>query len=195
MCGVVGYIGKNIDKALIERLVYESEVRGTHNIGRASSEVMEPKSMRGQMMGMVHTRYCTSGETHQPLKIKGNLLAFNGVIHMGTKKEIEKVFNIKMETDNDGEIILQKCRTPEQVLEFITHTKCSFAGLVLMGSRFVALRNKDRPLWMAKYPNKNVLIASTKDIFFRAGVLVKHGKLSKNVPVVEELKPLKLYEW
>src|SRR5690606_9588763 len=136
---------------------------------------------------IIHTRYCTSGKTNQPLTIKGNVLAFNGVIHMGTKKEMEKEFRIKMQTDNDGEIILQRCKTPEDVLDFISFNNCSFAGVMMFGSRFVAMRNMYRPLWHA-YVKGGSIIASTEDILKRAGVV----KVAKKV---EELKPLTLYEW
>lgn len=185
MCGVIGYIGKSIDKNLVERLVFESEIRGIHHIGRMTAEVLQPKKLRGYGNGIIHTRYCTSGKTNQPIRVKGNVLAFNGVIDMRTKKEIEKDWLIKMETDNDGEIILQTCKTPEEVLDFISDLTCSFAGVLLMNGRFVAMRNKFRPLWMHKDKKKNVYIASTKDIFIRSGV-------KKDL---KELEPLKIYEW
>jgi glutamine phosphoribosylpyrophosphate amidotransferase len=184
MCGVVAYIGK-VDQELIDRLVHESLVRGTHFTGRMVSEALEPRSMRGYKVGIIHTRYSTSGETNQPLKVKGNVLAFNGVIHMGTKKEMEKEFKIKMTTDNDGEIILQTCKTPEKVLDFISFNHCSFAGVMLFGGRFVAMRNQYRPLWMHKARGSGIIIASTKDIFLRSGVKTS----------LTELKPLKIYEW
>jgi glutamine phosphoribosylpyrophosphate amidotransferase len=185
MCGVIGYIGKSIDKNLVERLVFESEIRGIHHTGRVTAEVLEPKKLRGYGNGIIHTRYCTSGKTNQPLKVKGNVLAFNGVIDMGTKKEMEKRWGIKMTTDNDGEILLQTCKTPETLLLFIKNRQCSFAGVMVMDGRFVALRNKFRPLWMHKDKKNNVYIASTKDIFIRSGVKTN----------LKELEPLKIYEW
>jgi glutamine phosphoribosylpyrophosphate amidotransferase len=186
MCGVIGYIGHDVDQTLLDRLIYESEIRGIHDSRHWSerNKVLSKYKGKYNMLGIHHTRYSTSGKTSQPLVVDGKVLAFNGVIHMGTKKEMEKEFKIKMSSDNDGEILLQKCSTPERVLDFISFNKCSFAGVMLFGSRFVAMRNECRPLWMHKTSNE-VIIASTRDIFIRAGV-------SKNLT---QLDPLKIYEW
>lgn len=184
MCGVIAFIGNGINQKLIDKLVYESEVRGTHHTGKVKFKL---QSFTGKEHDVVisHTRYATSGEVNQPLKINSKVLAFNGVIHQGTKKEMEREFKIKMKTDNDGEIILQKCKTPENVLDFISFNQCSFAGVMLFGNgRFVAMRNQYRPLWMHKAKN-GVLLASTKDIFVRSGIKTN----------LKELEPLKIYEW
>jgi glutamine phosphoribosylpyrophosphate amidotransferase len=177
MCGVIAYVGTP-DESLLEKLVYESYVRGTHNKGEYRTNKHSKVGC-----GIIHTRYCTSGETNQPLVIGSKALAFNGVIDMGTKKEIEKRWVIKMSTDNDGEIILRTCKTPKEVRDFISEITCSFAGVMIMENKLIALRNKYRPLWMSKV-GKTIYIASTKDIFMRSGI-----------KKCAELEPLKIYQW
>lgn len=173
MCGVIAAIGK-VDHELLQTLVHESEVRGTHNTGfvKLSNKVH-----------LYHTRYCTSGDDHQPISHGGRYLIFNGVISMGTKKQMEKQYGIKMATDNDGEVFLQLCSSPESMLEFINNPLISFAGVTTIGKRVVALRNERRPLWQAHFKGCTYL-ASTKDIFKRSGI-----------KVCIELEPLKVYEW
>lgn len=174
MCGVVAYIG-SVNPELIDRVVYESTVRGTHHTGH--------KQIGNA--GIYHTRYCTSGETNQPIKFGERYLAFNGVIDMGTKKEMEKRWSIKMETDNDGEIFLQKCKSAEHYEKFLRdNPMISFAGVVLTKHNLVAIRNPHRPLWVLKQ-GRGLLIASTLDIFIRAKV--------NGTPAI--LNPFKAYVW
>lgn len=173
MCGIVGWIGKP-DKVLVEALAEEAKVRGLHHIGYAN---------KGKA-GIIHTRYCTSGGTNQPLEINGKIMAFNGVIDMGTKKDMEARWGMKLTTDNDGEIIMNSVKYSRDILAFLEeHQKISYAGVWVLGKKFVAVRNANRPLWM--HIGKQVTyIASTKDIFLRA-----------KVKGAVELQPLKLYEW
>ncbi len=173
MCGVVGYVGKP-PKEIIDAVVYQSEVRGLHNTGRFLKEGG----------GIYHTRYITSGETNQPLFHGEVVMAFNGVIDMGTKAEIERRYAIEMETDNDGEIILQTCSTPEEVVEFLKQSKATFAGCFIWGENLIAIRNEGRALWIHHGPKYKIL-ASTKDIFLRAGVTTD----------LEPLEPFKIYSW
>lgn len=170
MCGIVGYVG-SVNPDLVKRVVEESKVRGLHHLG---SKVIKSA-------GIYHTRYCTSGEINQPLNVNGTWMVFNGVIDMGTKKEMENRWKLKLATDNDGEIILRQ----NSAVSFLTMYPCSFAGLFLTNKRLMAIRNKDRPLWMIEV-KKSVLLASTLDILKRAGADWKKAK---------QLEPLKLYSW
>lgn len=172
MCGIVAYVGKP-DPALIRKLVFEASVRGLHHEG---SRVVENA-------GIYHTRYCTSGETPQPLHYAGRWLAFNGVIDMGTKEEMEQRYMISMDTDNDGELFLQLCNSDEDILEFINNPKRTFAGVLLLKDRLIAVRNHGRPLWLHISPGY-IIIASTRDIFERAGI-----------DVCYPLEPMKVYTW
>ena len=119
-----------------------------------------------------HNRYSTSGDwknenNNQPLELNRMFLVFNGVIDMGTKKEMEKKHNIKMKTNNDGEIFLHYLDKMEP-LKIVDKLKCSFAGLFIKDNEIYCLRNNHRPLWRVVI-NKSVFVASTKDIFKRSG--------------------------
>lgn len=173
MCGVVGHIGSVT--SMIDKLVYESNVRGLHNTGK--------KEFPGA--GVYHQRYCTSGETNQPLHVDNRWLVFNGVINMGTKEEMEKEYGIEMETDNDGEVILRLCKTPQEAVKFLRDPKITFAGLWIEDGLLTAIRNEGRPLWMTK-SFYNPIIASTADIFKRSGF---------QLGTIEPLEPFKIYQW
>jgi len=170
MCGVVGYVG-SVNPELVKRVVEESKVRGLHSLG---SYVLNNA-------GIYHTRYCTSGDAPQPI-MKGKVgIVMNGVICMDTKKYMEKKFNVKMETDNDAELLSF----------FDTHDfknyfpNASIACLILTPRYMIAFRNAKRPLWMIQ-KDKSVLFASTRDILRRAGADYESAKL---------LTPEKEYRW
>jgi asparagine synthetase B (glutamine-hydrolysing) len=173
MCGLVGYVGK-VDEGLINRLVEEAKVRGLHHLGS--------KTFPGG--GIYHTRYCTSGGTHQPIGIKGNWIALNGVIDMGTKEEMEKRWRVRLETDNDAEIALLHAINQARLNDFLK-LRISVAAMVLNRSELMAFRNEERPLWMHKPSKGGVVLASTKDIFYKSGV-------TKNLT---QLEPYKIYRW
>lgn len=157
MCGVVAYIG-NVPKDLLTRVVNESDIRGLHNLG-----VWQKTGM-----GLYHTRYCTSGEDHQPIIVEDRALIFNGVIDMGTKEEMEEKYKVTMTTDNDGELLLRICRSVDDMIEFLREPSRTFAGAVIKGDTMVLIRNSGRPLWIVETEDWK-LAASTRDIFKRAG--------------------------
>lgn len=172
MCGVIAHVGQPPTDTL-RRLIEQSSIRGLHNFGHLT----QPNC------GLYHWRYVTSGLTNQPLYRDGTWLAFNGVIDMGTKPEMEAKYNCKLLTDNDGELLLALNEYPENMIEFIRQPAITFAGVVIRGRNFYAFRNAGRPLWKVEGPN-GVLIASTYDIFKRSGIYD-----------AEPLEPLKLYKW
>lgn len=168
-------------------MVWESTVRGLHNLG---------KEIVGNA-GIFHARYCTSGGDHQPVYHNNRVLVFNGVIDMGTKQEMEERHEIEMQTDNDAELALL---VPEEMVanyvatyyvdgltHFIDNPKITFAGLIIddNSKELIAIRNIGRPLWMYEDIDCTYL-ASTKDIFKRAGF---------NTLYCKELEPLKPYTW
>lgn len=170
MCGVVGYVG-NVNPALVAKVVEESKVRGLHSLG----SYILPNA------GIYHTRYCTSGDAPQPI-MKGKVgIVMNGVICMDTKKYMEKKFNVKMDTDNDAELLSFFSPT-----DFRNHfPNASIACLILTPKYLLAYRNAKRPLWIIQ-KGKSVLLASTRDILKRAGADYEAAKL---------LTPEKEYRW
>ena len=58
-------------------------------------------------------RYSTSGDykvmdNNQPLQQNNVCMAFNGVLSQKTKEEIEEEYQIVLENDNDGYLLMQK---------------------------------------------------------------------------------------
>jgi glutamine phosphoribosylpyrophosphate amidotransferase len=135
---------------------------------------------RPELMTIAHCRFSTSGDWRgnnwnaQPLVIEwgkghGDLaLTFNGVIHMGTKEEFEEDWEVKCETDNDGEIFLRRLEKGDTPEGFFKQLAGSFAGVWLKDKDLWAGRNARRPLWKCIQYGA-LWYASTQDIFKRAG--------------------------
>lgn len=193
MCGVIGYVpseGPMPDAGELFhtfwRLFSESRVRGMHAYGIArpgfvfrSHDFDEVwKHFDPRFPTIAHCRYSTSGDwqtmnNNQPIVVGDLALAFNGVIHMGTKEELERDFGIDLVTDNDGEAFLRRIvddgdTSAETFHHFIVRMDGSFAGVWLDGDKLYAGRNERRPLWSSVVSGA-VWYASTKDIFTRAG--------------------------
>ena len=187
MCAIIGYYSEapnSEDNKFISKLVQESKIRGLHSFGFAYKDTkdriklvkefsFDRKTFPETNMLMAHARYSTSGdwkekENNQPIEYNNNYIAFNGVINMGTKKEMEKEYKISMESNNDAEVFLHLCKIlePEDVVERLN---CSFAGVFILNGRIYCHRNSERPLWRVVI-NKSVFLASTKDIFERCGI-------------------------
>jgi len=203
MCGVVGFSCQKPDKEkieLLQKIIFQSKIRGLHSFGYSyldngikTKKRHEIKNVNLPLANKIiyHNRYSTSGDykdhnNNQPIINSEMSLVFNGVLDMGTKEEIEKKYSIVMNTDNDGEIILQKCSiNKKKIIEFIKESKGSFAGLILTASNeLLAIRNINRPLWKLEH-NNAIYLASTKDIFKRVD--------SNFEP--EQLKEYRLYEY
>lgn len=189
MCGIIGYASDSPKASHAKQLgllFSESKIRGLHAFGFSwidgndlttkkfsdESRCIEslPK-LTSRLIG--HCRYSTSGdykdiENNQPLQIGQTALAFNGVISMATKEENEREYGRRYETDNDGEIFLDKLTRDDGWEEFVARGKFSFAGLALRDGKIIALRNKNRPLYRVD-SNGATFFASTADIFKRAG--------------------------
>lgn len=181
----------------MQQLFLQSKIRGLHASGFAyptinNSRVFQVErffdvndtlvALKGlqstipnRMIG--HTRYSTSGDFHviennQPLSLDlptgQAVLAFNGVISMATKEEMELMLGHSMQTDNDGELFLRKLHSgirPEDIIM----SNCSFAGAWFHGDHVVLLRNKYRPLYTyTTEDGLTVYWASTKDILKRS---------------------------
>lgn len=194
MCGVIGFrpLGESRYEEertiLFGRLMEHSKIRGLHSFGIAQVAFGEMLLHRDHRLEEVvklfepglptvaHCRYSTSGDWRdldncQPL-VCGNLaLAFNGVIHMGTKEEMEQEFDVSLSCDNDGEVFLRRVLSGQSPFDFLPELSGSFAGVWLdaRDMRLRAIRNERRPLWRAEAYDA-VWYASTRDIFTRAGV-------------------------
>lgn len=194
MCAIIGFHCKNPTEEnflLIKKLWLNSKIRGLHAFGYSfinNSELVTRKFNKldslieslysdwpiTNMIG--HCRYSTSGDWHnelnnQPIYKQETAMVFNGVISMKTKKEYEIEYQSKYQTENDGEIVLDKYISGENLEEFLSLSKFSFAGLLLQKNKLVAIRNQRRPLWISEF-NGMSLFASTKDIFKRSGVIL-----------------------
>lgn len=193
MCAVLGYYSPTPDASDADTLIsllMASKIRGLHSFGIAyyapngtlqSTKSLELAhiltaldSLRSELPKrlIAHCRYSTSGDYHdhnsnQPLVVSGIALAFNGVLHMGTKVEMELACGESMQTDNDGELFIKHLHSTGDSTTFLRSTKGSFAGCWLHDGKLNAQRNSRRPLWLARQ-GQATFIASTADIILRA---------------------------
>jgi glutamine phosphoribosylpyrophosphate amidotransferase len=188
MCGVIGYWPVSpAAEALgaFAALFDESRVRGRHAYGLANhvgawrtfQAADVPRLFDPEKPTVAHARYSTSGDwrtlaNNQPLVVGDRALAFNGVIHMGTKAEFEAAYGVACASDNDGEVFLRRLEAGETAQAFLQRIPGSFAGVWLEGGRLWAVRNLRRPLWRCDAYGAR-WYASTRDIFRRAGFQVE----------------------
>lgn len=206
MCGIVGFSGKAglEDRERFVALCRQSCIRGVHAFGIAwhspasglqvfkSTDFDETiKAVPNPLPDKIvfHNRYSTSGDwrmpdNNQPIYVRGNALVFNGTVDMGTKAEMEERYGIRMETDNDGEIVLLDFLAGKP-FSHIGGFQSSFAGIFLgSDGTMTAFRNRMRPLWLFNEVGCK-FISSTSDIAARAGFDKNNGR-----PV----EPMKLME-
>ncbi len=187
MCGIFGQFTLHPDLEVFNtsaKIMLQSKIRGLHSFGASIPMDKETTKtiksfeleelicqLRGQRPSsfIFHNRYSTSGDykdhnNNQPVVSGQQSLVFNGVISMATKEENEKRYGVKLETENDGEILLKQ----HDKSTFLKELKGSFAGLWIEGGKIFFYRNDRRPAWYASVEN-GVLVASTADIFKRAG--------------------------
>lgn len=192
MCSVLGFYSKqqsDDDLLQLEQIWTESKIRGLHSFGYTIKkqgklltrkehnlfqimEAMKDDWPFAEMIG--HCRYSTSGDwqnhdNNQPIFLGDSSLVFNGVVSMKTKEQYQLEYGREYATENDGEIVLRKFLDGENVEQFISKAKFSFAGAILTERDFKIIRNKNRPLWFAKR-NKSLFLSSTKDILIRSGL-------------------------
>lgn len=187
MCGIIGYHtkkrGEN-DAFTLFKLMRQSRIRGLHSFGFSwykNGKIETQKYFQNEFLSIkipdsntliFHNRYSTSGDfkdhkNNQPIHIEDMSLAFNGVIDMGTKSEMEAHYGVKMATENDGELVLRMSGgDPADMVNFVQN-KGSFSGILLQGGDLYAFTNGRRPLYQLTI-GKSTFIASTRDIFVRA---------------------------
>lgn len=195
MCGIIGYWPQEPTEQAVEafgRLMEQSTIRGKHAYGLTTYQQGGLKTAKSfdwktlpsldpTLPTIAHTRYCQSGDwkdmnNNQPIDVGFAALAFNGVIHMGTKAEFEAHFGVTCVTENDGEVflrLLERCQNDEEVFNnaarWLRWLPGSFAGVWLTNRGLLyAGRNERRPLWETTEFGAH-WYASTEDIFRRAG--------------------------
>jgi glutamine phosphoribosylpyrophosphate amidotransferase len=186
MCSIIGYSGE-YDKKLVERLMFNSRIRGLHSFGYSffeGNELVTKKFLDYKKFidninkdkptrFISHFRYSTSGEytnqeNNQPIVKDNTAMVFNGVIDMGSKKELEHKYKTKLTSCNDGELVLNIFnQEAKQVSDFIKNK--TFAGLFLKDNKITVIKNRLRPCYLG-VKNDIKVIASTKDILKRSGI-------------------------
>jgi glutamine phosphoribosylpyrophosphate amidotransferase len=181
MCAIIGFISDNPTAIAVETLkkvFIESKIRGMHAYGYAAIQDGVLKEHKSNSLKPLlvsidkptrligHCRYSTSGDyrdmaNNQPLRFGDEYLVFNGVIDMRTKAEMEAAHKIKMQSENDGEIMLQAENRLEMLKSGIT-----FSGLTLKSHALAFFRNEGRPAYKATRHGATY-IASTADILRR----------------------------
>jgi glutamine phosphoribosylpyrophosphate amidotransferase len=183
MCSVIGYKGI-FNEQIVKKLLYNSRIRGIHAFGYSfyseqkliTKKFIEYKKFEQSLLEdkpslfIAHFRYSTSGdykiiENNQPLLDNDIAIAFNGVISQKTKEEIEQEYNVKLKSDNDGYLLINRLEDKE----FLLKKNISYALVGLKEKKLFCIRNKNRPLHL--FEDKNlIIIASTKDILKRSGI-------------------------
>ena len=83
---------------------------------------------------------------------------------MGTKAEMEKEFEVTMDTENDGELALLL-----GMEQLVRKTTGSFAGILAENRSFKVVRNARRPATVFRR-GEELVVTSTADIGLRAGL-------------------------
>lgn len=183
MCSVIGFRGQ-FDPSAIGRVLAESRVRGLHAFGYYAELDGNPYHLRTTDYGefvrglmelepnkfIAHFRYSTSGDwrdpiNNQPIRTEFGALAFNGVVHQGTKAEMEQEFGMTLPADNDGHVLAARLFDDE----FLKRPNITYAAVYMSGGNVYAIRNRLRPLWVTNTTDYS-LAASTFDILDRAGL-------------------------
>lgn len=199
MCGVVGFSGEGGDRQLFISACVQSTIRGIHAFGVAwldsvcklhyfkscsFNEIVTAIPNPFPQKIIFHNRYCTSGDfrhsvNNQPIISDDSKIAlvFNGTVDMGTKSEMEARSGYSLNTDNDGELVLNDIIHGNPFLRLHPIHGTSFAGIYLMdGGAMCAFRNNHRPLWQFRHKN-GIYITSTQDIARRAGIDISQGEI------------------
>jgi glutamine phosphoribosylpyrophosphate amidotransferase len=183
MCSIIGFSGV-YDRDLLTKVFENSKIRGIHSFGfsfyEAETLITNKFLDYNQFLSSIHEkapnkfiahfRYSTSGdyketENNQPLSNTKTSIAFNGIISQKTKAEMEQEYNMSLQGDNDGYLLLHKMDDPE----FLSSKSITFAMVGLSGGKLIAMKNAKRPLYIAE-KNGMQIIASTNDILKRSGI-------------------------
>lgn len=190
MCGVIGVFVKQNDfpHEKFSRLLRESQIRGQHATGIAWVDQDDHPLSQNQMLCSLgacefvnsqypsdlnkkvkaivgHTRYSTSNLAYnQPIVLEDTALVLNGVVTQSDPSEWKQKFGVDCLGKNDAEILL-RC-SPHPLLIEPSSQACVVINSTRKEMRF--WRNEERPLYFLETED-SWIVASTKDIFHRAG--------------------------
>ena len=185
MCGVVGYYSdQTIDINKFILILRNSMIRGKHATGVAWNEngfikskiisgpanLLELTNIETNMI-IGHARYSTSDlQYNQPIFSDKIAIVHNGVITQQSPEKWKQIYGFDFKTKNDSELILKSWEINKHPIN--QYPEASIASIIIDLRNKPILhffRNEKRPLYYYKQ-NKDIFIASTKDILKRANI-------------------------
>ncbi len=193
MCGIIGAVLKTPsadDIELVKNVFRESKIRGMHATGLSYVKddklytIKSPKpadefvagldfsefiNEDGNLYMIGHCRYSTSDlEYNQPMESDNLSIVHNGVVSQELPQNWNDLYGIDCQTKNDSELILLVAENDDEPLRHWADASISVCELH-KDKRFRFYRNGQRPIHAVAL-NEGFIVASTKDIFKRAGV-------------------------
>lgn len=193
MCAIIGAVlvkPTETDIETLRNVFRESEIRGMHATGLSyvrdneiftervcvpAGEFVENFEFEqiinedGNIYMIGHCRYSTSDlHYNQPLYNQSISVVHNGVITQELPENWKKLYGFDCNTRNDTELLLKTVENGENPL--LKWSEASISACELHSDKtFKFYRNGKRPL-QVKIMGDSVIVASTKNIFIRAGV-------------------------
>lgn len=193
MCAIVGAViekPSDDDLILVKRVIIESSIRGLHATGISyvkNGKVLTKKeplpapeflnkidffdllNEDGNLYMIAHCRYSTSDLNYnQPMSSEQVSIVHNGVVTQELPENWQKLYGFQCQTKNDSELLLKTVENGENPL--LRWSDASISACELHSDKtFKFYRNGKRPLQVNVMGN-SVIVASTADIFKRAGV-------------------------
>lgn len=188
MCGIFAYLNNNdiaLDSNVLERVYNELSMRGVHSLKYFDIErdKLDNYTSDNKLSSkfLAHSRYSTSNLAYpQPLESDYGVLIHNGVI---TQQDPKYWSNEEFKTENDSEILLKyldKYGEDFQQALYDNYPLCSYAFVYYnKTNKIIFGRNAKRPLHFI-FDRNNLMIASTKSIFDRSGIVGEINKCVKD---------------
>jgi glutamine phosphoribosylpyrophosphate amidotransferase len=193
MCGIIGAVIKTPsadDLELVKNVFRESKIRGMHATGLSYVKddklhtIKAPKpadefvssldfsnfiNEDGNLYMIGHCRYSTSDlEYNQPMESDNLSIVHNGVVSQELPQNWSDLYGFDCKTKNDSELILRVAEEGEEPLRHWADASISVCELH-KDKTFRFYRNGQRPIHAISL-NDGFIVASTEDIFRRAGV-------------------------
>tara|TARA_R110000787_G_scaffold87489_3_gene186387 strand:+ start:14265 stop:15206 length:942 start_codon:yes stop_codon:yes gene_type:complete len=195
MCGLIGYNGKDGQKAnpeILRKLMKANDSRGGHSTGYFDGTSMNKVLGKSDTLPMPndtdmfigHTRYATHGKksvaNQHPFQYGNVVGAHNGVVH--NYREVGEKFGIE-ETEVDSQMIFELLSKKGR-LDSLGKFTGALATLFTMDDKYYTYR-KTNPLWVGRDKKGGVYFSSLRD------VMIKECKLDN----VFQLKEGRVYVW